>query len=287
MSAGASACDGDCWLARSTRELRPRRPGRDRYGRRQPAGLGHGRSRPGQPALVGPRRRRVPGRARRLPRRRPASCGARRAWTRTTPGCSADVARPAGSWRSAAARRSARAGWPRRAPAPVALDLSHRQLQHAAADRRRRAGIGRGAAGAGRRAARCRSRDGSLRPRLLGATARCRSSPTRRAVMREVARVLRPGGRWVFSVTHPMRWAFPDDPGPEGLTVDLVLLRPHAVRRAGRRRAGGLRRAPPHAGRPGPGDRRGRAAAGRPGRAGVAGRTRAGLGRLVAAARRG
>jgi SAM-dependent methyltransferase len=38
-------------------------------------------------------------------------------------------------------------------------------------------------------------------------------------VMREVARVLRPGGRWVFSVTHPVRWAFPDDPGPAGLTA--------------------------------------------------------------------
>ncbi|MBO0876889.1 MAG: class I SAM-dependent methyltransferase [Pseudonocardia sp.] len=38
-------------------------------------------------------------------------------------------------------------------------------------------------------------------------------------VMREVARVLRPGGRWVFAVNHPMRWAFPDDPGPDGLTV--------------------------------------------------------------------
>jgi SAM-dependent methyltransferase len=38
-------------------------------------------------------------------------------------------------------------------------------------------------------------------------------------VMREVARVLRPGGRLVFSVTHPIRWAFPDDPGPAGLTV--------------------------------------------------------------------
>ena len=37
--------------------------------------------------------------------------------------------------------------------------------------------------------------------------------------MREVARVLRPGGRWVFSTTHPMRWMFPDDPGPRGLTV--------------------------------------------------------------------
>ncbi|SIS19957.1 class I SAM-dependent methyltransferase [Williamsia sterculiae] len=40
-------------------------------------------------------------------------------------------------------------------------------------------------------------------------------------VMREVARVLRPGGRWVFAVNHPMRWAFPDDPGPPGLTVSI------------------------------------------------------------------
>jgi ubiquinone/menaquinone biosynthesis C-methylase UbiE len=38
-------------------------------------------------------------------------------------------------------------------------------------------------------------------------------------VMREVARVLRPGGRWVFSVSHPLRWCLPDDPGPAGLTV--------------------------------------------------------------------
>jgi SAM-dependent methyltransferase len=35
----------------------------------------------------------------------------------------------------------------------------------------------------------------------------------------EVARVLRPGGSWVFAVTHPMRWIFPDDPGPNGLRV--------------------------------------------------------------------
>jgi len=38
-------------------------------------------------------------------------------------------------------------------------------------------------------------------------------------IMAEAARVLRPGGRWVFSVTHPVRWAFPDDPGPAGLTA--------------------------------------------------------------------
>jgi ubiquinone/menaquinone biosynthesis C-methylase UbiE len=39
------------------------------------------------------------------------------------------------------------------------------------------------------------------------------------AVMREVSRVLRPGGRWVFAVTHPFRWCLPDDPGEVGLTV--------------------------------------------------------------------
>jgi SAM-dependent methyltransferase len=38
-------------------------------------------------------------------------------------------------------------------------------------------------------------------------------------VMREVARVLRPGGRWVFAVTHPLRWIFPDDPTQRGLTA--------------------------------------------------------------------
>jgi SAM-dependent methyltransferase len=37
----------------------------------------------------------------------------------------------------------------------------------------------------------------------------------------EVARVLRPGGRWVFSVTHPIRWAFPDSPGQDGLTAAM------------------------------------------------------------------
>ena len=39
-------------------------------------------------------------------------------------------------------------------------------------------------------------------------------------VMAEVARVLRPGGRWVFSTTHPFRWCFRDDPGPDGLVVE-------------------------------------------------------------------
>jgi SAM-dependent methyltransferase len=39
-------------------------------------------------------------------------------------------------------------------------------------------------------------------------------------LMREAARVLLPGGRFVFSTTHPMRWCFLDDPGPRGLVVE-------------------------------------------------------------------
>lgn len=35
----------------------------------------------------------------------------------------------------------------------------------------------------------------------------------------EVARVLRPGGRWVFSTSHPMRWGFADDPDPAHLRI--------------------------------------------------------------------
>lgn len=41
------------------------------------------------------------------------------------------------------------------------------------------------------------------------------------AVLTDVARVLRPGGRLVFSVNHPMRWIFPDDPGPAGLLAAI------------------------------------------------------------------
>ena len=40
-------------------------------------------------------------------------------------------------------------------------------------------------------------------------------------LLREVCRVLRPGGRFVFSTTHPIRWAFPDVPGEHGLTATM------------------------------------------------------------------
>ncbi|HET6573591.1 MAG TPA: methyltransferase domain-containing protein, partial [Fimbriiglobus sp.] len=39
------------------------------------------------------------------------------------------------------------------------------------------------------------------------------------AAVSEVARVLRPGGTFAFSVTHPIRWSMPDDPGRDGLQV--------------------------------------------------------------------
>ena len=39
------------------------------------------------------------------------------------------------------------------------------------------------------------------------------------ALMREVARVLRAGGVWVFSITHPMRWIFWDEPDETGLVA--------------------------------------------------------------------
>lgn len=35
----------------------------------------------------------------------------------------------------------------------------------------------------------------------------------------ETARVLRPGGRFAFSITHPTRWMFPDDPSEAGLVA--------------------------------------------------------------------
>jgi SAM-dependent methyltransferase len=106
--------------------------------------------------------------------------------------------------------------WLSRAGArPVALDLSGAMLRHAAA-----LGVSTGVpvplvqAGAER----LPFADGTfdVACSAFGAVPFV-AEPER--VMREVERALAPGGRWVFSVNHPMRWMFSDDPGPDGLTV--------------------------------------------------------------------
>ena len=108
------------------------------------------------------------------------------------------------------------ARWLARAGArPVALDLSAGMLRHAAA-----LGDGTGVVVplVQADATQLPFRDGSfdVACSAFGAVPFV-AEPDQ--VMREVARVLRPGGRWVFAVNHPMRWMFSDDPGPDGLVV--------------------------------------------------------------------
>ena len=187
-----------------------------------------------------PRRRRLrlgPGgsaRGGRRAARRPVA-GRRGCWR------SAAAPRQCARWLADAGRRAGRAGPLRR---------------HAAARRRAaRPRPGSGAAGAGRRRARCPS---PTAPSTWPArrTARCRSSPTRRGDARGA-----PGAaaRRALGVLGdpPDALGVPRRPGPGRAGRDAVLLRPHA-RTSSTTTPGrpDLRRAPPHARRPGPRDRR-------------------------------
>ncbi|MFF3868579.1 class I SAM-dependent methyltransferase [Micromonospora sp. NPDC001898] len=115
-----------------------------------------------------------------------------------------------GAGAAAAARWLATAG-----ARPVALDLSAGMLRHAAAAADR-SGVRVPLVQADALALPFADAAFDIACTAFGAVPFVADSA---AVMREVFRVLRPGGRWVFSVTHPMRWVFLDDPGQDGLTA--------------------------------------------------------------------
>ncbi|HWS34016.1 MAG TPA: class I SAM-dependent methyltransferase [Actinoplanes sp.] len=104
--------------------------------------------------------------------------------------------------------------WLRREGAhPVALDLSAGMLRHAA-DAAGRSGVRVPLVQADAMALPFADASFDIVCTAFGAIPFVADSA---AAMREVARVLRPGGSWVFSVTHPMRWIFWDEPGEDGL----------------------------------------------------------------------
>ncbi|MFJ9555379.1 class I SAM-dependent methyltransferase [Nocardiopsis sp. NPDC101807] len=97
----------------------------------------------------------------------------------------------------------------------VAFDLSFRQLQHS---RRIDAETGHSLATVQADAQRLPFADASF-DAVFSSFGAFPFVPSADDALGEAARVLRPGGRLVFSVTHPVRWSFPDDPGEEGFTV--------------------------------------------------------------------
>ncbi|WP_042383742.1 class I SAM-dependent methyltransferase [Streptacidiphilus melanogenes] len=99
---------------------------------------------------------------------------------------------------------------------PVALDLSYRQLQHARRIDEQAARPPLPLVQADATVLPFADESFDLACSAYGAVPFV-ADTTR--LLREVHRVLRPGSRWVFSVTHPIRWAFPDEPGVEGLTA--------------------------------------------------------------------
>jgi ubiquinone/menaquinone biosynthesis C-methylase UbiE len=97
----------------------------------------------------------------------------------------------------------------------LGLDLSHRQLQHS---RRIDDASGIVVPSVLGTATHLPFRDASFDVVFCSFGALQFVADIDRAVA-ETARVLRPGGRFAFSVTHPTRWMFPDDPTEEGLVA--------------------------------------------------------------------
>lgn len=97
----------------------------------------------------------------------------------------------------------------------VGLDLSHRQLQHS---RRIDAETGIEVPSVRGTATALPFADDSFDAVFSSFGALQFVADIEQAVA-ETARVLRPGARFAFSITHPTRWMFPDDPGEGGLTA--------------------------------------------------------------------
>jgi SAM-dependent methyltransferase len=98
---------------------------------------------------------------------------------------------------------------------PVALDVSLRQLQHSRRIDEEHAVVVPTVCASGA-ALPFRDRTFDAVFSAFGALQFVADAP---ALVRGVARVLRPGGTFAFSVTHPTRWMFADDPGEAGLTA--------------------------------------------------------------------
>jgi SAM-dependent methyltransferase len=98
---------------------------------------------------------------------------------------------------------------------PIGLDLSERQLQHA---RRIDEETGRPVPVVAGTATALPFADAAFDVVFSAFGALQFVQDAGRAVQ-ETARVLRPGGLFAFSVTHPVRWCLPDDPTSAGLVV--------------------------------------------------------------------
>ena len=97
----------------------------------------------------------------------------------------------------------------------IGLDLSHRQLQHS---RRLDEVTGLAVPSVRGTATALPFRDASF-DAVFSSFGALQFVADLDDAVAEVARVLRPGGRFAFSITHPTRWMFPDDPGDEGLVA--------------------------------------------------------------------